>query len=79
MTRKKFYRLAATWQAFIGLPSGVEPSAEAVQEFLESCEHVEFAGPCGDVLARAYWRERDYEGNLTGGCISIPHKRLYRR
>lgn len=76
--KKKFYKLANVWQAFIGLPSGLEPSAKAVQEFLESCEEVEFAGPTGDVLARAYWQEHDYEGNLIGGCISIPHKRLLR-
>ncbi len=79
MEREKYYKLAKVWQAFIGLPSGVEPSAEAVRGFLESCEEVEFAGATGNVLARAYWQGHDYRRNLVGGCISIPHKKLYRR
>jgi len=68
---EEFESLAREKGAFIGLPAGVDPTPEAVENFLDSCDAVHYEGPIGDVLARAYWE--DGEG---AGCISIPTDRI---
>ncbi len=69
--RDTFFQCAEQYGAYVGLPSGIEPDAQAIWEFLDDCEWVEFAGPKGDTVARAYYEITDYRGNKIGGCISV--------
>ena len=68
---RRFKALARERGAFIGVPIGVDPTPQGVEEFLDSCDAVHYEGPVGDVLARAYWEDGE-----EAGCISIPTDRI---
>jgi len=59
---RRFKALARERGAFIGVPIGVDPTPQGVEEFLDSCDAVHYEGPVGDVLARAYWEDGEEAG-----------------
>lgn len=60
MDRAKFIELAQKW------------GVNNMEFILDSQIKVEFAGPIGNVIVRAYWNDK--QGNR--GCINIPHPEI---
>jgi len=67
----KFINLAKQ-SGLVGIPSGwgFEGTLKAIEAKNFESMRFEF-GRKGQTIARLYWADKDYRGDVVGGCISV--------